>query len=70
VKNKRDDPRNDKVTPEEKQLLLSDASRHVLSQLRSNPSLHVPGSGQCLRGGRQSLVLFGDQVPPGHAGMD
>ncbi|KAF3013870.1 hypothetical protein E8E15_004185 [Penicillium rubens] len=34
--------RYDKVTPEEKQLLLSDASRHVLSQLRSNPSLHVP----------------------------
>ncbi|KAJ6180973.1 hypothetical protein N7519_011434 [Penicillium mononematosum] len=30
------------ITPEEKQLLVSNASTHFLSQFRSNPSLHVP----------------------------
>ncbi|OQE18127.1 hypothetical protein PENFLA_c022G09962 [Penicillium flavigenum] len=34
--------RYSQITPEEKQLLLSNASQHFLSQLRSNPSLHVP----------------------------
>jgi hypothetical protein len=34
--------RYSQTIPEEKQLLLTNASQHFLSQLRSNPSLHVP----------------------------
>ena len=34
--------RYSQIAPEEKQLLLSSASQHLLSQIRSDPSLHVP----------------------------